>query len=112
MIKNIFSHTEEISRDGEKHHVTQCFILINGKIASMGIAIQNPIDNYNKKLGNKIAFGRATKALKLKKNIGKIKFERILELSLPVKYKGEFVEDLLNTGSLGYEFYKLRMNSE
>lgn len=46
--------------------LTQCFLVDeNKKIIAYGQSVQNPIDNFNRKLGNRIAFNRASYAASL-----------------------------------------------
>ena len=80
------SELKQVSNQSSREIFKTVVILLNEdkKVLAGGIAIQNLRDHYSKKLGNRIALGRALKALKEKRNNGSINRE---DFSLDDRFK-------------------------
>ncbi len=87
--------------------VTTCVLLDDSrKVLSIGVAVQNFNDSYNRKTGNKIALSRAVSSFRVKRNIYPVKRDYTIvqisktfpELLIQNMFKGMFnpTEESLN----------------
>lgn len=63
IIREYFVH--QVAQIKSVHYITRCYLkrISDGKLLAQGISICSPLDQYSKRMGNKIARGRAYKAL-------------------------------------------------
>ncbi len=88
-MKEIFSHNTVDTGAKRPYHVTICCIEEGGMVVSRGISICSCSDQYNKRLGNRIARGRAYKAANRGQNSNHIR-DKIYYIA-PFNYKCEFM---------------------
>jgi len=91
MLKEVINHREMGSNPSKPYRVTFCELLEDGYRKAIGISICSPSDQYNRKLGNTIARGRAYKALSLKKCISPSRIELVTNLGLCFYEKGVYI---------------------
>jgi hypothetical protein len=73
-MKEIFEHEEVKTRKGIVH-ITICLIMDNDKVLAKGYSVCSHLDQYNRKLGNTIARGRARKAMNTQANLSRVSGE-------------------------------------
>ncbi len=90
-MKEIFAHSKITTEEKEKPYIlTMCILKEEDKVLAVGASLCSPEDNYNRKLGNRIARGRAIKALDKKQDISPI--GRKMAKVFPCRCKGIFIK--------------------
>lgn len=87
-----FIHTTVDIGAKRPYVLTQCLLGENGSARAYGIAICSYLDQYNRKIGNAIARGRATKALQEQRTYSPIRDSLWEVLGLHFGYKGVYFE--------------------
>jgi len=75
------------------YHITNCILKEDEVLRAEGISICSCSDQYDRKLGNTIARGRAYKALSLRRNYNPIRENLRKELFTPFSNKGLYYPD-------------------
>lgn len=84
-----FRHYEFNNGSKNPYHVTICTLIDNGEEIVRGISICSFRDQYNRRIGNTIARGRAIKAARDCKSFNPIREE--LKLVAPFNFKSEWI---------------------
>ena len=87
-MKEVFAHYRLETGAKRPVHVTACTLIGEGEDSAVGISICSWKDQYDRKLGNKIARGRAEKALRLRRNIGPVR--EVLQVLILFPFKGRY----------------------
>ncbi len=89
-MREIFDHRTVEVGTKKPYHVTLCILKDNEAIVAEGVSICSNSDQYNRKIGNRMARGRAHKALREQRSYNPIRSSLWEALFLPFRFKGMY----------------------